>query len=47
MPQLAIKGIYKQGKIIPTEEIPFSKQMDVIIFFKNQKSDGTRYYQDN
>jgi len=47
MPQLAIKGIYKDGKIIPMEDIPFHKQMDVIIVFTPQESDEIRYFQDD
>ena len=47
MPQLAVKGIYTNGKIIPTEEIPFNKQMDVIIVFTAHESLDTRYYKND
>ncbi len=47
MPQLAIKGIYKDGKIIPMEDIPFHNQMDVIIVFTPQNSVESRYFQDD
>jgi len=45
MPQLAIKGIYRDGVIIPNEEIPFHKPMNVIIVFTSQESVETRYNQ--
>ncbi|MBF0101019.1 MAG: hypothetical protein HQK77_08945 [Desulfobacterales bacterium] len=47
MPQLAINGIYQDGKIIPTEDIPFHKPMNVIIVFTTEESVETRYYQDD
>ena len=44
MPQLAIKGIYKDGEILPTEDIPFHKTMNVIIVFSPQESLENRYF---
>jgi hypothetical protein len=49
MPQLAIKGIYKDGKIIPTEDIdiPFHEPMNVIIVFTSPENDESRYYRND
>ena len=33
MPDIAIKGIYHDGKIVPQEDIPFKQDMNVIIVF--------------
>ena len=33
MPQIAVKGIYRNGEIIPLEDIPAKETMDVIIVF--------------
>ena len=41
MPQFAIRGIYKNGEIIPLEDIPEQKSMDVIIVFMD--NDQSRY----
>ena len=45
MPQLAIKGLYKDGVILPTEDIPFNTTMNVIIVFSPQESIESRYFQ--
>ena len=46
MPQTAIKGIYRDGKIIPQEEIPFKENMNVIIVFTEKyDEDEARYYE--
>jgi len=46
MPQTAIKGIYRDGKIIPQEDIPFKKDMNVIIVFtESYYQDEARYYE--
>jgi hypothetical protein len=45
MPQTAIKGIYRDGKIIPLEEVPVHDTMEVIIVFTdNYYDDESRYY---
>ena len=45
MDQTAIKGIYRRGKILPLEEVPFDEEMEVIIVFNKQfPSDEARYY---
>jgi len=45
MPQIAIKGIYQDGKIIPVEDIPFHENMNVIIIFTDKYNDEACYYQ--
>ena len=46
MPETAIKGIYRDGKIIPKEEIPFKEDMNVIIVFTDKyDQDEARYYE--
>ena len=46
MPQTAIKGIYRDGIIIPEEEIPFKENMNVIIVFTEKyDEDEARYYE--
>lgn len=46
MPQTAIKGIYRDGKIIPQEDIPFQEEMNVIIVFTEKiDQDEARYYE--
>ncbi|MEZ4527528.1 MAG: hypothetical protein R2941_16530 [Desulfobacterales bacterium] len=46
MPQAAIKGIFQDGIIIPTEEVPFRENMNVIIVFTDRYNDDeSRYYQ--
>ena len=45
MPQLAIRGIFKDGEILPTEDIPFHDPMNVIIVFSPQESIESRYFQ--
>jgi len=45
MSQIAIKGIYQAGKIIPQEDIPFQDNMHVIIVFLDRIEPGEeRYY---
>jgi len=44
MPQVAIKGIFQDGKIIPVEEIPFHENMNVIIVFTDKYNDEARYH---
>ncbi len=44
MPQTAIKGIYRDGEIIPLEEVPFHDTMNVIIVFNDNYDDEARYY---
>ena len=46
MPDIAIKGIYHDGKIVPQEDIPFKQDMNVIIVF-TEKCDPheARYYE--
>ncbi len=47
MPDIAIKGIYHDGKILPREEIPFKQDMNVIIVFTGKHDpDEARYYED-
>jgi hypothetical protein len=46
MPETAIRGIYRDGKIIPQEEIPFKGDMKVIIVFTEKyDEDEARYYE--
>ena len=46
MPEIAIKGVYKKGKIIPNEDIPFKEDMNVIIVFTEKYvQDEARYYE--
>ena len=46
MPEIAIKGIYHDGKIIPQEDIPFKEDMNVIIVFTERYDpDEARYYE--
>jgi len=45
MPQIAVKGIFQDGKIIPMEEIPFHENMNVIIVFTDKYNEEARYYQ--
>jgi len=46
MPEMAIKGIYRDGKIIPQENIPFKEDMKVIIVFTEKyDEDEARYYE--
>ena len=45
MAQTAIKGIYRKGKILPLEEVPFDEEMEVIIVFNREFSPTeARYY---
>lgn len=44
MPQVAIRGIYQDGKIIPLEKVPFNETHDVIIVFSEDYADESRYY---
>jgi len=45
MAQTAIKGVYREGKIIPQEEIPYKDSMSVIIVFLDKIEPGEeRYY---
>jgi len=45
MSQTAIKGVYREGKIIPQEEIPYQEAMNVIIVFLDRIEPGEeRYY---
>jgi len=45
MAQTAIKGIYRRGKILPLEKVPFDEEMEVIIVFNKQFfPDEARYY---
>jgi len=44
MPQTAIRGIYREGKIIPLETVPYQDDMDVIIVFTDRYDDESRYY---
>jgi len=46
MPGIAIKGVYREGKIIPNEDIPFKEDMNVIIVFTEKYEQGeARYYE--
>ena len=46
MPEIAIKGIYHDGKIIPQEDIPFKEDMNVIIVFTEKyDEDEARYHE--
>jgi len=36
MAQTAIKGIYKKGKILPLENIPFDEETEVLIVFNKE-----------
>ncbi|CAN2039117.1 DUF104 domain-containing protein [Candidatus Magnetomoraceae bacterium gMMP-15] len=45
MPQFAIKGIYRDGKIIPLENVQIQETMKVIIVFTEEYNyDEERYY---
>jgi hypothetical protein len=44
MPQTAIRGIYREGKIIPLETVPYQEDMNVIIVFTDRHDDESRYY---
>jgi hypothetical protein len=45
MSQTAIKGVFREGKIIPQEEIPYQEAMNVIIVFLDRIELGEeRYY---
>jgi hypothetical protein len=45
MAQTAIKGVFRDGKIIPQEEIPYKDSMNVIIVFLDKIEPGEeRYY---
>ena len=44
MPQVAIRGVYSDGKIIPLEDVPHQKDMDVMIVFTGRHDDGSRYH---
>jgi hypothetical protein len=45
MAQTAIKGIYKKGKILPLENIPFDEEIEVLIVFNKEfLPDEVRYY---
>lgn len=43
MPQVAIRGIYQDGKVIPLEEVPFKEPQTVIIVFQEDYADESRY----
>ncbi len=46
MPEIAIKGVYREGKIIPNEDIPFKVDMNVIIVFTEKyEQDEARYHE--
>ena len=45
MPQIAIRGIHKDRKIIPLEEFPCNETMNVIIVFTDKYDDQERYYE--
>ncbi len=47
MPQLAVRGIYRKGKIIPLEDIPCNDTMNVIIVFTDKNDDESRYYEND
>lgn len=47
MPQFAIRGIYKDGAIIPLEEIPDKESMNVIIVFIDNDDEQSRYAQED
>ena len=45
MAQTAIKGIYKKGKILPLEEVPFDEEIEVVIVFNKEFfPNEARYY---
>ena len=45
MAQTAIKGIYKKGKILPLEEVPFDEEIEVVIVFSKEFfPNEARYY---
>jgi len=45
MTQTAIKGIYRKGKIIPLEKVPFDEEAEVTIVFNREFSPNeARYY---
>ena len=44
MPQIAIRGVFQDGKIIPLEDVPFKEPCGVIIVFNDNSSDESRYY---
>lgn len=43
MPQLAIKGMYRDGTITPLESIPFHEPREVMIVFIDNSLDESRY----
>lgn len=43
MPQVAIKGVYRDGIITPIEKIPFQEPKEVIIVFIDNYADESRY----
>ncbi|OQX24480.1 MAG: hypothetical protein BWK80_20605 [Desulfobacteraceae bacterium IS3] len=43
MPRTAIRGIYREGKIIPLETVPYQEDMNVIIVFTDRYDDESRY----
>lgn len=45
MPQLAVKGIWRDGKVIPLEDVSYRDAMNVVIVFTG-KYDGESYYDD-
>lgn len=48
MSQTAIKGVYREGKIIPQEAIPYQEAMNVIIVFLDKIEPGEeRYYKED
>ena len=45
MAQTAIKGIYRKGKILPLEEVPFDEEIEVVIVFNKEFfPNEARYY---
>ena len=45
MAQTAIKGIYRKGKILPLEEVPFNEEIEVVIVFNKEFfPNEARYY---
>ena len=48
MAQTAIKGIYRNGQIIPQEKVPYKDTMQVMIVFVDKIAPGEeRYYTEN
>ena len=46
MAQTTIKGVYREGKIIPQEEIPYQDSRNVLIVFLDKIEPGEeRYYE--